>query len=81
MQPQVVNDIPVSLVALIRTNINVQELVVDALLKENRKSVYRAAMLDPHTAAKLDLSQIKNMVDELIKAHGYWFPKWVKKVS
>ncbi len=70
MQPQVVNDIPVSLVALIRTNINVQELVVDALLKENRKSVYHAAMLEPHTAAELDLSQIKNMVDELIKAHG-----------
>ena len=50
------------LIALMRTNINVQELVVDALLKQNRDSVNDAAMLDPHMAAGLDLNEIRNMV-------------------
>jgi alpha-galactosidase len=31
-------------------------------------------MLDPHTAAELDLDQIWNLVDDLIEAHGDWIP-------
>ena len=37
-----------------RTNINVQELTVAALMEENPEHIYHAAMLDPHTAAELD---------------------------
>ena len=81
IKPQTVKDIPLSLIALMRTNINVQELVVDALLKENRESVYHAAMLDPHTAAELDLNQIRNMVDELIAEHGKWMPQWLQQLK
>jgi len=33
-------------------------------------------MLDPHTAAELDLGQIWRMVDDLIEAHGDWLPKY-----
>ena len=33
-----------------------------------------AAMLDPHTAAELDLDQIWHLVDDLIAAHGDWIP-------
>jgi alpha-galactosidase len=44
-----VQDIPPQLVALQRTNINVQELHVAALLTENREHIYHAPMLDPHT--------------------------------
>jgi alpha-galactosidase len=36
--------------------------------------VYQAAMLDPHTAAELDMDQIVAMVDELILTHGDWIP-------
>ncbi len=36
-----------------------------------------AAMLDPHTAAELDLDQIVALVDDLIEAHGDWLPKYV----
>ena len=61
-----------------RTNINVQELVVDALLNESIESVHHAAMLDPHTAAELDLDQIRNLVDDLILAHDDWMPAWVR---
>jgi len=60
-----------------RTNVNVQELVVEAVLKENREHVYHAAMLDPHTAATLDLEQIRAMVDELLQAHAAYLPQYL----
>jgi alpha-galactosidase len=31
-------------------------------------------MLDPHTAAELDLDQITALVDALLVAHGDWIP-------
>ena len=34
-----------------QTNINVQSLVVEAVLTGNRDHIYHAAMFDPHTAA------------------------------
>ncbi|MCX7888632.1 MAG: alpha-glucosidase/alpha-galactosidase [Rhodobacteraceae bacterium] len=78
LQPTVVDDIPPQLVALMRTNVNVQELTVAALMEESREHVYHAAMLDPHTAAELDLRQIRSLVDELIAAHGDWMPEWLR---
>ena len=77
IQPTVVNDIPPQLIAMMRTNVNVQELTVQALLTETRAHVYHAAMLDPHTAAELDLRQIRALVDDLIAAHGDWLPGWL----
>ncbi len=81
IQPTVINDIPPQLIALMRTNINVQELTVAALLNENIDNVYHAAMLDPHTAAELDLDQIWAMVSELVAAHGDWLPDWVQNAN
>jgi alpha-galactosidase len=77
LQATTVNDIPPHLVALMRSNVNVQELTVQALLTENRDHIYHAAMLDPHTAAELDLRQIRALVDDLIAAHGDWLPGWI----
>ena len=77
LQPTCVNDIPPQLIALMRTNVNVQELTVQALMTENREHIYHAAMLDPHTAAELDLRQIRALVDDLIAAHGDWLPGWI----
>ncbi|MCP4070724.1 MAG: alpha-glucosidase/alpha-galactosidase [Hyphomicrobiales bacterium] len=77
IQPTKVNQIPPQLLALMRTNINVQELTVAALMEENREHIFHAAMLDPHTAAELDLEQIWNMTEELITAHGTWLPGWI----
>ncbi|MCB1971201.1 MAG: alpha-glucosidase/alpha-galactosidase [Geminicoccaceae bacterium] len=79
LQPTVVTDIPPQLVALMRTNINVQELTVQAMLHEKPEHIYHAAMLDPHTAAELDLDRIWELVDALIEAHGDWLPAWVRK--
>jgi alpha-galactosidase len=77
VQPTRIGRLPVQLAALMRTNVNVQELVVEAILGQRRDHVYHAAMLDPHTAATLDLSQIRAMVDELLVAHRGVLPSWM----
>ena len=79
VQPSVVTDIPPQLVALMRTQINVQELTARALLDEEPEHIYHAAMMDPHTAAELDLRQIRSLVDDLLVAHGDWLPAWARK--
>ncbi|MFN0193092.1 MAG: alpha-glucosidase/alpha-galactosidase [Aestuariivirga sp.] len=78
IQPTRVGALPPQLTALIRTNINVQELTVRALMTENRDHIYHAAMMDPHTAAELDLQQIWDLVDDLVTAHGSWLPDWLR---
>jgi alpha-galactosidase len=75
VQPTRVGALPPQLAALIRTNVNVQELTVEAALTGRLEFVYHAAMLDPHTAAELDLQQIHDLVDALLEAHGDWIPE------
>ena len=78
IHPNLVTDIPPQLIAIMRSNINVQELTVKALIAQDRQYVYHAAMMDPHTGAELDLEQIWQMVDELLDAHGDWLPEFLK---
>ncbi|MBF0677512.1 MAG: alpha-glucosidase/alpha-galactosidase [Devosia sp.] len=78
LQPTYIGDLPPQLTALIRTNINVQELTVRALMDENPEHIYHAAMMDPHTAAELDLEQIWAVVDDLREAHGDMLPEWAR---
>ncbi len=79
IQPTYIGALPPQLTGLMRTNINVQELTVAALMTENREHIYHAAMLDPHTGAELDLDQIWHLVDDLLAAHGDWMPEWVRR--
>ena len=81
LHPEPVHDIPPQLVAMMRTNVNVQELTVQALLMENRDHIYHAAMLDPRTAAELDLGQIRRLVDDLLTAHEKWLPQWLNTAT
>lgn len=74
VQPTRIGTLPPQITALIRTNVNVQELTVEAALTGRIEHVYHATMLDPHTAAELDLDQICELVDDLIVAHGDWIP-------
>jgi len=76
VQPTRIGTLPPHLAALIRTNINVQALTVEAALTQKREYIYHAAMLDPHTGAELDLDQIWSLVDDLIEAHGDWLPTY-----
>ncbi len=76
IQPTHIGALPQQLAALMQTNINVQALTVEAALTGRREHIYHAAMLDPHTAAELDLEQIWRLVDDLIAAHGDWLPEY-----
>jgi alpha-galactosidase len=76
IQPTKIGTLPPQLAALMQTNINVQALTVEAALTGKREHIYHAAMLDPHTAAELDLDQIWNLVDDLIEAHAGWLPEY-----
>jgi len=76
VQPVKIGALPPQLAALMQTNINVQALTVEAALTGKREHIYHAAMLDPHTAAELDLDQIWALVDDLIEAHGDWLPAY-----
>jgi alpha-galactosidase len=76
VQPTRIGPLPPQLAALMQTNINVQALTVEAALTGKQEHIYHAAMLDPHTAAELDLEQIWSLVDDLIIAHGSWLPEY-----
>jgi alpha-galactosidase len=78
IQPTYVGELPPQLTALIRTNINVQELTVRALVEQKREHIYHAAMMDPHTAAELDLQQIWDLTDDLLAVHGDWLPEFAR---
>jgi alpha-galactosidase len=76
IQPTSVGKLPPQLAALMQTNINVQALTVEAALSLKKEHIYHAAMLDPHTAAELDLEQIWSLVDDLLEAHKGWLPEY-----
>ncbi len=70
INPCHVGRLPVQLAAMNQTNINVQLLTIEAARTRDRNHIYQAAMLDPHTAAELNVDDIRSMCDELIEAHG-----------
>ncbi len=71
-----VGALPVQCAAMNMTNINVQLLTIEAAKTRKLEHIYQAAMLDPHTASELSIDEIKNMVDDLIEAHGDFLPKY-----
>ena len=76
VQPTYVGDLPTQLAALDRTNINVQELTVEAAMTLEKDKIYQAALMDPRANSELSISEIKAMVDELIAAHGDYLPAY-----
>lgn len=76
VQPTIIGELPTQLAALNRTNINVQELTVEAALTLSKDKIYQAALLDPHTSSELSIEDIKSLVDDLIDAHGDYLPEY-----
>jgi alpha-galactosidase len=70
IHPCYVGRLPVQLAAMNMTNINAQLMTIEAARTRRKEDIYRAAMLDPHTAAELSLDEIVRMCDDLIEAHG-----------
>lgn len=81
VHPLKVGPLPSHLAALMHTNVNVQRLTVEAATTGDRETVYRAAMLDPRTAATLTLDEIRNLVDELMEAHAPWLPQFAAQAT
>lgn len=76
IHPSYVGDLPSQLAAMNRTNINVQELAVQAALKGDRRLAFQAIMMDPLTSAVCDIWNIQKMVDELFKKQKKWLPNF-----
>jgi alpha-galactosidase len=76
IQPTYVGALPTQLAALNRTNINVQELIVEAALTGDIEAVHHAVLLDPLTAAVCSLPQIRAMTTELLQAQARWLPQF-----
>ncbi len=69
INPTVIGELPEICAAMNRTNINPQLLTIEAARSRKREDIYKAAMLDPHTAAELSIDDIIAMCDELVEAH------------
>ena len=74
--PAYAGALPPQCAALTRTNVNVQELTIEAALTRKREHIYQAALLDPHTAAELTVDEIVALCDDLIEAHGDYLPEY-----
>lgn len=70
LHPCHVGDLPPALAALNRGSLNLQELAVKGFIEQDREAIYRAIQLDPLTASKLSLAEIRCMVDEMFAADG-----------
>jgi alpha-galactosidase len=78
VQPTTIEHYPPQLAALNRTNINVQELTVEAALAGDVEALHHAVMLDPLTAAVCTLPQIRSMVEEMFEAQARWLPQFTE---
>ena len=76
LNPCVVGDIPDQLAGLNMTHIAVHNMTIKAAVTLEKKYIYMAAYLDPHTRDQLTFDEIKNICDDLIEAHGDWLPKF-----
>lgn len=68
--------LPEQCAALNRTNVNVQNMTIEAARARKKELVYMAAYLDPHTAAELSLDDIRSLCDDLFEAHKDWLPQY-----
>ena len=68
LHPCYVGDLPPALAALNRSNLCVQELAVKGFAQQDREYIHRAVQLDPLTASKLTLPEIREMVNEMFEA-------------
>ena len=64
VRPTFVGDLPTQCAALNKTNINVQELAVEAVLRRDKEAAFHACALDPLTAAVVPLPQLREMFEE-----------------
>jgi alpha-galactosidase len=78
IQPTHIGNLPTHLAALNKTNINVQELAVEAAVTGDKRKAFHAIAMDPLTQAVLSLEEIHSMVEEMFEAEKEWLPHFNK---
>jgi alpha-galactosidase len=58
--------------------VDVQNLVVEAIAKQNPRSLFHAMLLDPLTGASLEPDQIYELYLDMVKILGNRMPKGLK---
>ena len=76
LNPCYVGELPLQLAGLNMQHIAVHEMVLKAAVTKEKKYIYMAAYLDPHTRDQLTFDEIKSLCDDLIKAHGDWLEEY-----
>jgi alpha-galactosidase len=76
VHPCIVGALPPQLAALNRSNIAVQELVVQGHLERDKEMVHQALALDPLTAAVCSLDEIWELTDDMFAANERWLPQF-----
>ncbi|MCK4436460.1 hypothetical protein KAU86_00765 [bacterium] len=71
-----VGALPPQCAALDNINIAVEEMAVEAALSGDPELVFQAVAYDPLTAAVLSLSEIKKMVNEMLKKNKKYLPQF-----
>lgn len=65
--------LPKGLAALMRREVEIQELVVEAGVRGDRNAALQALLLDPHIHS---YAQATHLLDDLIKAHARYLPQF-----
>ncbi len=68
LHPCYVGKLPAQCAGINRTNVNVQELTVQAILEQDRRHVHEAIALDPLTTTRCSLEDVRAMTYELFAA-------------
>jgi len=75
-RPAHVGALPAQLVALVHTNVMVEEMAVESALSGDPRLAFYACIHDPLTAAVLSLAEIKTMVNEMLKQNREYLPQF-----
>lgn len=76
LHPTVVGDLPPQCAALNMTNVTAQGLAVQAALQGDPELLVQAVALDPLSSAVLTLTEIRDMVSEMLEAEREWLPQF-----
>jgi len=77
IQPLQSGRLPTQLAALDSAHMMVHDLLVQALLNEDREVAVQALMLDPLTAAVCSLAEIRRMFDEMASTQQAYLPHFI----
>ncbi len=76
IQPIDLGPLPEPLAAMLRKHVTTQQLTAQAALTGDYRTTLQAYESDPQTQARLDMPDIKRMLDELLAAHREYLPQF-----